>query len=93
MPQIKIDAQTFEAATRQAFADGYKDVDHYVADLLAEATAALPDDLDPFFTPARVAEIEQIAAAMRAGGQTFTTAEIRQEFQTKRLARQAESGS
>jgi hypothetical protein len=40
------------------------------------------DELDHVFTPERIAELESISAEIKAGGKTYTMAEVRNTLKT-----------
>ena len=46
-------------------------------------------NFDHLFTPQVVSELEQISAAAKAGGKTFTSEEVREHFRKKSDARRA----
>jgi hypothetical protein len=86
MPQIQIDDQVFKAAQRRATDGGYSSVDAYITDVvvhdLTEDSEGTPN-LDHLFTPQVIAELKQISEKARAGGETYTSEEVRQHFRSK----------
>jgi hypothetical protein len=54
-----------------------------IADVVAQDAADDVDNFDHLFTPGVVAEPDQISAAARAGGKTFTSEEVREHFRKK----------
>jgi hypothetical protein len=48
------------------------------------ATQSDPDNFDHLFTPAAVADLRSISAAIKAGGKTYTMDEVDQHFIQKR---------
>jgi hypothetical protein len=57
--------------------------EEYIADVLTQDAADDTENFDLLFTPQVVAELEQISAAARAGGKTYTSEEVREHFRKK----------
>ena len=75
MPQVQLPDAVFEVARRRATEAGFGSVDECVADVLL---GDLPDaefDTDTFFTPERLAAIDQGIADVR-GGRVFTSEQL-----------------
>jgi hypothetical protein len=86
MPQVQVNNEIFIVAQRRAAEEGYSSVDDFVADVLVRTLADDSENLDHLFTPERVAELERISAEIKAGGKTYTMAEVDEHFQNKRKA-------
>ena len=69
MPQIELSEAAYRIAAERAAADGFASVDEYVAEVVCDRPVETlpPPDLDPFFTPERLAQIDAAAATIRAG--------------------------
>lgn len=90
MPQVQLNAEVFDLAQRRAAAAGYASVEDYIAAVVANDLpldpAEDPHNLDHLFTPERLAELDRISAEIKAGGKTYTVAEVREHFENKRKA-------
>lgn len=77
MPQTQLNDSVFTAAKRRATEAGFSSVDEYVADVLShdliDANEKETPNLDPLFTPERLAHIDAAAEEIKAGN--FYTAE------------------
>ena len=67
MHQIILSDQLYQDAQRRAAQAGFPSVDEYVADVLSHELQAEIPNFDHFFTPERLAEINQSLADVRAG--------------------------
>ena len=67
MHQVNLSDQLYQDAQRRAAEAGFSSVDEYVADLLSQDLNGETPNLDHFFTPERLAEIDQSLADVRAG--------------------------
>lgn len=67
MHQINVNGSVYEEARRRAEAAGFASVDEYVADLLSNDFEVVEENLDHFFTPERLALIDEAAADVAAG--------------------------
>ena len=90
MYQVQLTDELYKDAQRRAAEAGFSTVDAYVADAVSRD---LMDDsdgktahLDHLFTPERLAPIDQADAEIRAGGKTYTMAEVQEHFEKKRKA-------
>jgi hypothetical protein len=62
MHQINLNDALFEDVQRRATAAGFANVDDYVADLLVQGGNGETPNLDQFFTPERMAAVEEALA-------------------------------
>jgi len=62
MHQVNLDDQLYEEARRRAEAAGFSSVDEYIADVLSHDFQLDDENLDHFFTPERLALIDEAAA-------------------------------
>ena len=86
MPQVQIDDQVFKAAQRRAADGGYSSVEAYITDVVVHDLTDDRDEtpnLDHLFTPQVVTELEQISAKAKAGGKTYTSAEVGEHFRKR----------
>ena len=67
MHQVSLNDHLYQEAQRRAEAAGFSSVDEYVADVLSYDFQLDYDNLDHFFTPERLALIDQAAANVAAG--------------------------
>jgi len=86
MPSVQLNDEIFRVAQRKAADKGYSSVDQYIADILVHGPGEESDNFDHLFTPDRIKQLDQISAEVKAGGKTYTTAEIEQYFENKRKA-------
>ena len=84
MPQVHLSDQVFNAAQRHASDGGYSSVDEYIADVVVHDAGDESENLNPIFTPERLAELERISAEIKAGGNTHSMVEVHQHFERKR---------
>ncbi|HZK81705.1 MAG TPA: hypothetical protein VFC46_11570 [Humisphaera sp.] len=94
--QVQLTENLYREAQRRAIEGGFASVDEYVADVvsqdLVDDDGSEPQNFDHLFTPERLAELDRISNEIKAGGQTYTVAEVREHFKQKRkqwLANQA----
>jgi hypothetical protein len=86
MPSVQLNDAVFKVAQQKAADKGYSSVDQYIADILVSGSGEESDDFDHFFTPERVNQLRQISAEIKAGGRTYTMAEMEEHFESKRRA-------
>lgn len=67
MHQINLSEELFQDAQRRATAAGFATVDEFVAVVLSDTLHDEVTNLDHFFTPERLAELDQSVADVRAG--------------------------
>lgn len=79
MHQVNLDDRIYEEARRRAEAAGFSSVDDYVADVLTYDFQLEAEDFGHFFTPERLALIDQ-AAAEAAAGSVHTMDEARESL-------------
>lgn len=85
MQHVQLTEQLFQAAQRRAAAGGFSSVDDYVAEVLSHDLNQETGNLDPLFTPDRLARIDQATAQIKAGH--FSTAkQVREHFEQKRAS-------
>jgi len=84
MPHVELEDQLFQAAKRRAVDGGYSSVDEYIADIVVQDISDEADNFDHLFTPERLAELDRISAEIKAGGKTYTMAEVEEHFEKKR---------
>lgn len=82
MRQVQLSDQLYDQAKRRAAAAGFKTVDDFVADVLADELIGDTPDLDHLFTAERLAHIDKAAAQVKAG-KTHTAAEVREHFRKR----------
>ena len=85
MHQVRLNDQLYQQAQRRATEAGFASVDQYIADVLAHELEEEVDDLDRFFTPERLAQIDRAAAQIKAG-ESFSSEQVREHFRQKREA-------
>jgi hypothetical protein len=84
MHQIQLDDQLYKEAQRRATEAGFATVDEYVAEMLSRDPVAENEDFDHLFTPEVIADLDNISAAIKSGGKTYTLDEVREHFEGKR---------
>jgi len=87
MHQVQLADEVYEQAQRQAAEAGFDNVEDYLADLvMQDSEFEVVDDVnvDHIFTPEVIAELDQISAEIKAGGKTYTMAEVDAHFNKKR---------
>jgi hypothetical protein len=67
MHQVQLSDQLYQDAQRRAAEAGFSSVDQYVADVLSHDLNHETPNLDHFFTPERLVEIDQSLADVKAG--------------------------
>jgi hypothetical protein len=82
MHHIQLDDHLFQVAQQRAVEAGFQSVDEYVADVLQNDLEDA-ENLDRFFTPDRLAQIDR-AAAQLAAGQGLTPEETDAELARRR---------
>lgn len=85
MHQVYLSDQLYQEAQRRAAEAGFVSVDEFIADILKQDFDEEIEDLDRFFTPERLAKIDQAAAQVKAG-QFFTSDQVREHFRQKHEA-------
>ena len=78
MPQIQLPDELYKAAFASAQSIGYENVDQFIAVIVADYIAPARN-MDHFFTPERLTELDQILADMR-GGKAHSQVEIDSEI-------------
>jgi hypothetical protein len=86
MPEVRLDDQVFKVAQRRAADAGYSSVDEYIANVVIHDHSEESDNFDHLFTAERLAQLDQISAEIKAGGKTYSVAEVREHFERKRKA-------
>jgi len=83
MPQIHLADDLFEAISDRARSGGFASVDEYVSQII---TSELEADIDPdaFFTPERLAQIDEGLEDIRQG-RVFTAAQADDELRKRKL--------
>ncbi len=84
MHQIQLNDQLYQDALRRAAEVGFQTVDEFVADILQHELEDT-ENLDHFFTPERLARIDQAAAQIDAG-LGIPAEQVREHFRQKRDA-------
>jgi hypothetical protein len=84
MHQIQLNDQLYQEVQRRAAEAGFGNVDEYVADILQQELEET-ENLDHFFTPARLAHIDRAAAQIDCG-QGIPAEQVRAHFRQKRDA-------
>jgi len=82
MKQILIDDRLYADVCRRAADAGFSSSDEYVIHLLRQAVAEDSDDLDGFFTPERLSEIDKAVAEADAG-KVIPLEQVREHFRRK----------
>jgi hypothetical protein len=85
MHQVQLSDQLYQEAQRRAAEAGFGSVDDYIADVLTHDFDDQAEDLDRFFTPERLAQVDRAAAQIKAG-ELFTSKQVREHFEQKRKA-------
>jgi hypothetical protein len=67
MQQVQLTNRVYKQVKRRADEAGFKSVDEYVADVLANDLEDETENLDHLFTPERLAHIDKAAAQIKAG--------------------------
>jgi hypothetical protein len=85
MHQVNLNDELYQEARRRAEAAGFPSVDEYVADVLSHDFQLVDENLDHFFTPERLALIDQ-AATDAAAGDVYTMDQAREALARTRDA-------
>ena len=85
MHQVNLNDQLYNEVQRRAMAAGFSRVDDYVADLLTQDFQRDDENLDHFFTPARLALIDQSAEDVAAGN-FYSLEQVRETISQTRNA-------
>ena len=80
MPVVQLNDQVFKVVQQRASDAGYSSVDAYVSDFLVGSDG---DDIDPLFTPQRLAHIDEADSEITAG-KGFTTEQAEKELALRR---------
>ena len=83
MQQVQMPDQLYRVAQRRAAEAGFATVEEYIADVVTQDVADDTENFDHLFTPQVVSELEQISAAAKAGGKTYTSEEVGEHFRKK----------
>jgi hypothetical protein len=83
MQQVQMPDQLYRVAQRRATEAGFATVEEYIADVVTQDVADDTENFDHLFTPQVVSELEQISAAAKAGGRTYTSEEVGEHFRKK----------
>ena len=83
MQQVQLTDQLYRVAQRRASEAGFPSVEEYIADVVTQDIADDTENFDHLFTPTVISELEQISAAAKAGGKTYTSDEVREHFRKK----------
>lgn len=81
--QLELTDQLYNQAKRRAVEAGFKTVNEYLTGVVSDDLASDSDNLDHLFTPERIDHIEDVRADMKAGGETYTQAEVREHFRKR----------
>jgi hypothetical protein len=65
--QLELTDQLYDQAKRRAIEAGFKSVEEYAADVLADDLAVDTENFDHLFTPERLALIDKAEAQIEAG--------------------------
>jgi len=84
MPQVQVhlEDRVYNEAKRRAEEAGFEDVDSYLADVLANEFEDDIDEMQGFFTPERLAQIDAATAQIKAG-ESYTMDEVREHFRKR----------
>ena len=85
MHQINLSDQLYQDVQRRAAEAGFSNVDDYVADVLSHDPRGETPNLDYFFTPERLALIDESLADVQ-GGNILTMDEAKSELAKSRDA-------
>jgi hypothetical protein len=83
MPSIQISDQLYREAQSRAAGAGFANVDAYIADVLKQELQDEVGNLDDFFTPERIAQIQEAEAEV-ARGEVYTWEETKIELAKRR---------
>jgi hypothetical protein len=83
MHQVNLNDQLYQDVQRRAAEAGFTNVDDYVADVLSHDLNEETPNLDHFFTPERMAQIDQ-SLASAAAGNVYTSEQVDQELAKRR---------
>ncbi len=83
MQQVQLPDQLLPRSITLASEAGFASVEEYIADVVTQDVADDTENFDHLFTPQVVTELEQISAAAKAGGKTYTSEEVREHFRKK----------
>lgn len=81
--QLELTDQLYDLAKQRAIESGFKTVGDYIAGVVSNDLTDGTENLDHLFTPDRIAHIEAVRADIKAGGQTYTQAEVREHFRKR----------
>ncbi len=80
MQHFSVSDQVYRNAQRLAAEAGFPSVDNWVERIIEIETSNDVDDLDRFFTPDRLAEIDETVAEVKAGN-SLSADQVRDHFQ------------
>jgi hypothetical protein len=83
MHQVNLNDQLYQDVQRRAAEAGFTNVDDYVADVLSHDLNEETPNLDHFFTPERMAQIDQ-SLASAAAGNVYTSEQVDDELAKRR---------
>ncbi|HEY1784874.1 MAG TPA: hypothetical protein VGG30_04965 [Pirellulales bacterium] len=83
MHQVNLNDQLYQDVQRRAAEAGFTNVDDYVADVLSHDLNEETPNLDHFFTPERMAQIDQ-SLASAAAGNVYTSEQVDEELAKRR---------
>jgi hypothetical protein len=90
MHHVQLSEQLYRLARQRASEAGFQSVDDYVAEIVESEVSAATANLDHFFTPEILAELDQIHAAVQAGAKTYTAEEVDEHFRRNASAKRRE---
>ncbi len=92
MQQVNLTDQLYQESKRRAAEAGFASVDDYIADVLSNDFQLATEDLDHFFTPERLALVDQAAADVAAGN-SYTAEQAKEALARSREAWQRNQAS
>ncbi len=85
MHQVNLTEQLYQEAQRRAQAGGFASVDEYISQVLSQDFQLDETDLEQFFTPERLALVDQSAVDV-AAGHGLTLDQVRESLAETREA-------
>ncbi len=79
MHQVHLADQLYQEAQRRAIEAEFTSVDEYVADVISHDL----ENLDQFFTPEVISDLDRMAAAAKVGGKTYSADEVKEHFRKR----------
>jgi len=83
MQQVQLNDHLYKKVQRRAAEAGFSTVDEYIADVLSHDLHEGTENLDPLFTPERLAHIDKAEAEIKAGN-FYTTDQADAELAKRR---------